>query len=317
MRILRRFILLVLVLAAAAIASLSLDVALILNLVALGITGLAILVIARRGGFLSFRPSATLLTEELSFGSRAVPGALAERLQFRADTFLVNAFLGVRSTGIYSVTTGLAETLWYVPNALGVVMFSRAVTPGSDAGRVAAVLTRTTIALTAVTAIPMFFLGPYFVRVVYGSQFADAGVALRFILPGIVAYSAVAVLTRYITGRGRPGTTTAIMIAGVCSNVVINVALIPRLGINGAALASSISYAMTALITVLVFRRLSGRGLAETLIIRPADIRAMGRAFAAMGERLTGRRTGPLVGLRGGDQAAGVVMDELEPGDEH
>ena len=31
------------------------------------------------------------------------------------------------------MTAGLAETLWYIPNALGTVMFSRAVDPGEDA----------------------------------------------------------------------------------------------------------------------------------------------------------------------------------------
>jgi len=155
-RLLRRGVLLVLIVAVAALARLSLDAVLVLNLVALALTALAILWVAWRGGILAPSPSARLLAEELRFGSRALPGSLAERLQFRADAFLVNAFLGVRATGIYSVTSGLAETLWYVPNALGIVMFSRAVDPGADAGRVAAILTRTTIAVTAVAAIPVF-----------------------------------------------------------------------------------------------------------------------------------------------------------------
>ena len=149
-----------------------------------------------------------LLGEELRFGTKVMPGALAERLQFRADAFLINAIIGIQATGIYSVTSGLAETLWYVPNALGIVMFSRAVDPSADAGRVASVLTRSTLAVAIVMAVPTFIVGPRFVRFVYGTQFADAGVALRYILPGIVAYSVVAVLTRYITGsrptRARP-----------------------------------------------------------------------------------------------------------------
>ena len=82
---------------------------------------------------------------------------------------------GVRATGIYSVTSGLAETLWYIPNALGVVMFSRAVDPTADAGRTAAVLTRTTLAMTLVLAIPAALLGPRFVRLVYGPQLRRRG----------------------------------------------------------------------------------------------------------------------------------------------
>jgi O-antigen/teichoic acid export membrane protein len=315
-RVLRRATLLVLIVATALIARLSLDVALLLNLAALVVTAAAIAWVAAKDGTLSLRPSAPLLAEELRFGSRAIVGNAAERLQFRADAFLVNAIVGVQATGIYSVTSGLAETLWYVPNALGVVMFSRAVDPKADAAKIAALLTRSTIAVALVTAVPAFILGPRLVRFVYGTEFADAGVALRLILPGVVAYSVVAVLSRYIVGQGRPGIGTLVLLTGLAANIVCNLVLIPRFGILGAAASSSISYGATALVTLAVFRRLSGRGWAETLVVRRRDIQAVARTFVALRERLRGRRHGPLIGLRGGRAAADLVIGEHEPGEE-
>jgi O-antigen/teichoic acid export membrane protein len=151
-RLVRRLTLLALLIATALVTRLDLATALVLNLGSLAATLAAIAWAAGRDGLLGGRPSAALLGEELRFGGRAVVGTLAERLQFRADAFIVNALAGVRSTGVYSVTSGLAETLWYIPNALGVVMFSRAVDPNADAGRTAAVLTRTTLALSLVRA---------------------------------------------------------------------------------------------------------------------------------------------------------------------
>ena len=315
-RILRRALLLVLAVGIAAIARLSLDVALVMNLTALAITVIAICWVARRDGTFSVRPSAPLLREELNFGSRAIVGTIAERLQFRSDAFLVNLIVGVRATGIYSVTSGLAETLWYVPNALGTVMFSRAVDPKSDAGRIASVLTRTTLAVAFVTAVPAFIFGPRLVRFFYGSRFSDAGVALRLILPGVVAYSVVAILSRYIVGRGRPGTGTLILVAGLAANIVSNLLLIPPFGINGAAASSSISYILTAALTLVAFRKLSGRGVIETLVVRRSDLVALRRTGLAAIDRLRGRRTGPLIGLRGGDEAAELVLGEREPGEE-
>jgi O-antigen/teichoic acid export membrane protein len=315
-RVLRRALLLALAVGAAAIARLSLDVALVMNLVALAITVIAISWVARRDGTFSLRPSGPLLAEELHFGSRAIVGTIAERLQFRSDAFLVNLIVGVRATGIYSVTSGLAETLWYVPNALGTVMFSRAVDPRTDAGRIAAVLTRTTLAVALVTAVPAFVFGPRLVRIFYGSRFTDAGVALRLILPGVVAYSVVAVLSRYIVGRGRPGIGTLILVTGLATNVGANLVLIPRFGINGAAASSSLSYILTAGLTLLAFRRLSGRGVIETLVVRRSDLVALGRTLRAGIDRLRGRRTGHLVGLRGGDEAAELLIGEREPGEE-
>jgi O-antigen/teichoic acid export membrane protein len=314
-RLVRRVLLLVGVVGAALVASLSLDVALIVNLGTLALTAGAIVWSAHRDGVAGLRPSAELLKEELRFGGRAILGTAAERLQFRADSFILNAVVGVRATGIYSVTSGLAETLWYVPNALGTVMFSRAVDPKADAGRIAAVLTRTTIAVALLTAIPAFALGPRLVRFVYGSAFSDAGVALRLILPGIVAYSVVAVLSRYIVGRGRPGVGTMVLLTGLVLNILANLILIPRYGINGAAASSSISYGLTAIVTLAVFRRVSGRGVIETLVIQPSDVRALRRMLGASVDRLRGLRTGP-IGLRGGETAAELVIAEREPGEE-
>jgi O-antigen/teichoic acid export membrane protein len=198
-------------------------------------------------------------------------------------------------------------------------MLSRAVDPDADAGRIAATLTRVTIAVAIVLAIPTFLIGPRLVRLVYGSTFTDAGVALRLILPGVVAYSVVAVLSRYLTGRGRPGTATLIMVAGLVANVAANLILIPRYGINGAAVASSLSYGLTAVLALVMFQRVSGRGLVETLVVRPADLRAARRAAGSLRDRLAGRGAVPAVEAL--DESAAAELDDLVvgthgPGDE-
>jgi O-antigen/teichoic acid export membrane protein len=317
-RLVRRLTLLALLVTTALVTRLDLAAALVLNLASLVATLLAIGWAAGRDGLLGGAPSGALLGEELRFGGRAVVGTLAERLQFRADAFIVNALAGVRATGVYSVTSGLAETLWYIPNALGVVMFSRAVDPNADAGGTAAVLTRTTLAVSLVLAVPAALLGPGFVRLVYGTSFADAGVALRLIIPGVVAYSIVAILSRYLTGRGRPGTGTLVLLLGLGTNVAANLILVPRFGINGAAAASSLSYGLTAVVIVAVFLHLSGRGLAETLVVRRSDLAAAWGVLRALARRLRSGpkppRPEPAVSVT--PATADLVIGEHPPGEE-
>jgi O-antigen/teichoic acid export membrane protein len=316
-RLLRRLTLLTLLLGTGLAANLDLAAALVINLISLGLTAAAIVWAATRERLVGGMPSIGLLREELRYGGRTVVGTLAERLQFRADAFIVNAIAGVRATGIYSVTSGLAETLWYVPNALGVVMFSRAVDPTADAGRTAATLTRTTLALTVLLAVPAAAFGPRLVRFIYGSQFADAGVALRLIIPGVVAYSVVAVLSRYLSGRGRPGTGTLILLLGLAANVMANLALVPRFGILGAAVASSLSYGLTAFVMLAVFVRVSGRGVAETLIVRRSDVVAAWAVIRAVLRRLTGRRRPSAEDdVSVAPPAADIILGEHAPGEE-
>ena len=75
------------------------------------------------------------------------------------------------------------------------------------------------------------------------------------------------------------------------------------MSINGAALASSISYVVTAVVTLVVFRRLSGRGWLETIVVRPSDLRAVGRAVRPWSGACP-TPAGPVIGLRGGEPAA-------------
>lgn len=289
-RLLRRGLLLLLTATVVASVGLSLEAALALNLVTLAVTVLAIVVAVRHDGSLGLRPDLALLREQLRFGSRTVLGALTERLSYRADAFLLNLLIGVGATGVYSVAGGLAEVLWYVPNALGLVLFSRAIIPGSDSTELASTMTRLVVALGIILALPLALVAPALVDWAYGQAFAGAGETLRLLLPGVVAYGVVAVLTQFVIAAGSPGVYTWIVVAGLALNICANVVLIPLAGIVGAAIASSISYTVTAVLTLLVFRRISGRGFAETLIIRRSDVRLVLSSLRAVAPREASRR---------------------------
>jgi hypothetical protein len=66
--------------------------------------------------------------------------------------------------------------------------------------------------------------------------------------------------------------------AALTLNVSSNIFLIPRFGISGAALANGLSYGTAALVLLVAFIRDSGHSVAETLLVRPAEIGEMARA---------------------------------------
>lgn len=250
---------------------LDLDLVLMLNLVALALTVAGILLAMARARMVGFTVNPRLLAEQLSFGGRTVVGTLAERLHYRANTFLLNAIVGVAATGVFSVALGLAETLWYLPTSLGLVLFSRAVRGGREGANIASAMTRTMLAVMTAGAIPLWFLAPTLVELVYGAPFRDAGAALQLMLPGVLAYSIVAVLSHPIIAWGAPGRLTAVLIVGLVVNLAANVLLIPEFGMYGAASASTISYTLTAVLTLALYRRLSGHGLRQMLVVRRTD----------------------------------------------
>ena len=289
-RFMRRGLLLVLLVGFVLVARLDLTVLLALNLVVVLFTAGGIVWAMMRAKVVGWRPDARLLVEQLSFGGRAFVGTIAERLHYRVDGFLLIALVSVSATGVYSVAQGLAETMWYVPNAFGLVLFSRAVRPGADSAGIASAMTRSVLALGVALAVPLWFVAPALVDVVYGAPFRDAGTALQVMLPGVVAYSIVAVLTHFVIASGAPGKVAAIAIAGLAVNLGANLVLIPALGMIGAAVSESVSYSCTAVLMLLLYRSISGHGIIETVLIRRSDIRARWSELRSLARRFELRR---------------------------
>ena len=267
-RFLRRGLLTVLLVASAALGRLNLELVLWLNLLAVGVTVAGILWAISRSSMLSLRINPALLVKQLSFGGRIFIGTIAERLHYRANTFLLTALVSIGATGVFSVALGLGEILWYLPSAFGAVLFSRAVRGGRAGATIASAMTRTMLAVMILGSIPLWFVAPTLIEVVYGAPFREAGVALQIMLPGVLAYSIVAVLSNPLVAWGAPGRVTAVLISGLVVNLAANLLLIPEFGMNGAALATTISYTATGVLMLLLFRRLSGQSLRQTLIIR-------------------------------------------------
>jgi len=214
----------------------------------------------------------------LAYGIRAYGGTLTQFLSYRANVFFVAHFLGVESVGHYAVALVAAEGLWLIGGSVGQILFPRISSAGhAEAGELSARVTRGvlfTVILLAAGIAP--WAGPL-VRIVFGAAYLPATPALLWLLPGVVLLSIPKVLSGDLAGRGHPELGAASALASLLVSLPLNVLLIPRLGLTGAALASSLGYAVAAVVILAGFRRMTGIGWVETLVVRPDDIRHYAR----------------------------------------
>lgn len=220
----------------------------------------------------SFHPA--LFKDSLKFGIKGYLGNVIQFLNYRLDMLLVNFFLSVAFVGYYTIAVSFAEALWYFPSAVGTVIFAR--TSGvstEEANRFTPRVFRNTLFLTTLAAVALFFLSKSFVLLLFGSAFLPAIQPLKILLPGVVALGSTKVLTNEIVGRGRPIINTIAAGVSLIINILLNILLIPAMGISGAALASTISYSVTSIIVFIVFIRISHNTTFDTLIIKPEDLR--------------------------------------------
>ena len=196
-------------------------------------------------------------------------GNLTQFLNYRLDVFVVSFFAGIEAVGLYTLAVFLGQLIWLISNAAATVLLPRvAASPGAvseNAGH-AAQMTRIALWVSAGCALVLALVANKVLPWLYGEAFRASIGPLLWLLPGIVAFSAVNVLASYIGGIGKPRLNLYIALAGLSVTIALDLLLIPRLSIIGAAIASTASYSLSAILTVVFFIRESRIRLAKVVL---------------------------------------------------
>lgn len=239
----------------------------------LGIIALFFIILVHRATpiTLSFYPQ--LLKDSVRFGIKGYLGNLIGALNYRLDLFIVASFLNVAAVGYYSASASLAETLWYLPGAVGTLVFAQ--TPRlkvEDTNRLTPIICRTTLLATILMTIVLFVFRKPLVLLLFGAPFLPALQSFGILLPGVIALSISKVLGNEIAGRGRPMLNTIAVSVSLAIDIVLNILFVPTMGIAGAALASTVSYIAASIIVVTNFLKLSHNTWTKTLLPQREDI---------------------------------------------
>ena len=133
-------------------------------------------------------------------------------------------------------------------------------------------LCRHTLFITILAMGAVIVAGIVGIPLLYGADYATAIAPLIVLGPGGVAMGLYKVLTRNFSSRNRQQVSVLVVSAGLIINVALDVLLIPRLAIVGAALASSCAYGVMGLALLLFFRHESRLSWREILRPRRDDL---------------------------------------------
>jgi O-antigen/teichoic acid export membrane protein len=219
-------------------------------------------------------------------------------LNYRADLFVVRQFEGKEGVATYSLAVYIAESVWQVSGSLALATYPRvgALERRPAAELTARVMRHTLVMLGVICAV--LFLAADLIQQVLFSQYEGMASALRFILPGIVIYGLAQSFSGFYTyQRGLPWVAAVVAGTGLVLDMVFAITLVPRMGINGASLASALAYSLAMLGALAVFlrrERLSPSDIFHFGRSEIDDYRAFfARVSATLGRRGAGAAAGP------------------------
>lgn len=228
----------------------------------------------------------------ISYGWKTHLSNVITFFNYRADLYLVGIMLGVSATGVYVIAVQLAERLWILSQTVSSVLLPRLAelhTNEHARRQLTPIVSRWVLLISCVMSLILTFVLVLIFIPLFGQAYSDALGAFLWLLPGIIAFSFSRVLANDIAARGRPELNIWAAALGLIFNLGINLVAIPRMGINGASLASSIAYSITAALIVFNYTRLSGNHYAATLLLTRDDVKLAQRAFAQFRQYIASR----------------------------
>ena len=169
-------------------------------------------------------------------------------LYMRIDQVMIGEMLGHDGVGLFSAAVRVSEAWYFIPVAIATAI-SPALTVAhatskDDYGRKLLLSIRLLLGVSIAIAAPLTFWSDEVVALLYGPQYLGAGAVLAIhAWAGVFASLGVAAGPWFVN-EGLLKWRMWHTLIGASLNVLLNLVLVPRMGLSGAALATLVSYAL-------------------------------------------------------------------------
>ena len=197
----------------------------------------------------------TLMRSAAPVGASLLLTAIVNRVDF----LMLERMASLEEVGLYSAAYRITNMLEKLPLLVMATLYpimSQLAT--ADRARLREVYRRT-FAHFAAAGIPiglfMSAIAPYLTAWLFGEEYRAAGSALRFLVWSTVCLYLALAGGNLLISVGRARDNLLALAVGATANVGLNLMLIPRYGIVGAAFATAISFLIVLIITVVAVER--------------------------------------------------------------
>jgi O-antigen/teichoic acid export membrane protein len=215
----------------------------------------------------TFRPNAELFRGAIAYGLRFFIPLIAAILIFRFDLLIVNHFRGAAEAGVYAVASQVANLLTMLPGVIAMLLFPRVASYQDPRAEFAIQVTRH-VSFVMLIMCSLVAAGSLLLPLIYGPRFADATIQLLILLPGVCLIGIESVLVQHFTGTGLPIAIPIFWLITLAVSLGLNLALVPVFGARGAAVTSTLSYALIFVLVTIYFRMKTGHRSVDIFFLR-------------------------------------------------
>jgi O-antigen/teichoic acid export membrane protein len=217
---------------------------------------LGLIVLQRRR--LSLRPDPPLTRRLFRFGLPTMPAEVSLYALNFVDRIIIVRSAGLAEAGLYSLAVKFAQAVNVLVRGFQLAWppLAYSIRDDEEARRVYATVVTLFVAGCAAVVTGMWLYARWIVRALAAPEFFDSYEAIGLIAAAVTLYALYMVMVVILGRTGRTEFNLPAAIAALVVNVVLNLVLVPPLGIVGAALALAASYLVVTALMYLFTQRL-------------------------------------------------------------
>jgi O-antigen/teichoic acid export membrane protein len=208
------------------------------------------------------------------FTLKSTIDALAKFINRRIDVYFVQAYRGFAALGQYGLASQVTN---FIQEAI--MPFTQVMNPylvrSDEAGKqeIIARMGRIIFTSSLVLTLLIALLAPMLIPLLFGKAFAPAILATQILSLSVLISSMRIVFASYFQSINHLRFNILGNWLGVIITIILDIALIPKWGIEGAAVASILAYLTSLLFLVYHYQKITNQPLRDMLLLRGADIK--------------------------------------------
>src|SRR4029077_12618118 len=186
--------------------------------------------------------SLDVFRQSIRIGMNAYMVLFFSFLVLRIDLLMVKHMLGATQAGYYSISQVLSENTMMFPVVVGQLLLPK-LSATKERGEKLRVANKAVL-VTAALMFPAVLIGAWvaspIISVAFGRQFLPAVSPFVWLMPGIYFLGIEIVMVQLLNSEGFPPIIAAAWVVDTIVNIGLNLWAIPRYGITGASIVSSV-----------------------------------------------------------------------------
>lgn len=219
-------------------------------------SGFVTMYIKQKLNLFSWRPKLDLAKKLLSDSWPLILSGIAISIYMKIDQVMIKNMLNAKAVGNYAVAVRLSEVWYFIPMTITNSLFPAIINAKKISEKLyyerLQKLYDLMVWLSIGIALPIMLFSHDIINLLFGIQYQEAaGVLKIYVWAGVSVFLGVA-SSQYLLAENYVKISFLGTLIGAIINTVLNINLIPKYGINGAAIATVISYFVSVFLIVLI-----------------------------------------------------------------